>query len=171
MPDYSKESVYASDVKKLITWYNTLMKYNVDLEEEEGQDEEPGEEEIKDAEETKTEAATETELKKGRKSKLENKGHSDTRERALSISWSSCWAFLGSFSFLIVFGAILGIGLFEFYRMVEKDTSRDQQDIQYRVGYIDLFIGVPFYRGDFNIRSAYPDSSLLAHSYSIRPIY
>ena len=60
LPDYSKESVYASDVKKLITWYNTLMKYNVDLEEEEGQDEEPGEEEIKDAEETKTEAATET---------------------------------------------------------------------------------------------------------------
>ncbi|MFA5649700.1 MAG: phosphatidate cytidylyltransferase [Proteiniphilum sp.] len=29
----------------------------------------------------------------------------------------------GRFSFLAVFGAILGMGLFEFYRMVEKDTS------------------------------------------------
>lgn len=29
----------------------------------------------------------------------------------------------GRFSFLAVFGAILGSGLFEFYRMVEKDTS------------------------------------------------
>ena len=29
----------------------------------------------------------------------------------------------GRTTFLIVFGAILAIGLFEFYRMVEKDTS------------------------------------------------
>jgi phosphatidate cytidylyltransferase len=29
----------------------------------------------------------------------------------------------GRFSFLAVFGAILGVALFEFYRMVEKDTS------------------------------------------------
>jgi CDP-diglyceride synthetase len=31
--------------------------------------------------------------------------------------------FGGRFSFLAVFGAVLGVGLFEFYRMVEKDTS------------------------------------------------
>lgn len=35
LPDYSKESVYASDVKKLISWYNLLMKYSIDLDEEE----------------------------------------------------------------------------------------------------------------------------------------
>lgn len=29
----------------------------------------------------------------------------------------------GRFAFLVVFGSILGMGLFEFYRMVEKDTS------------------------------------------------
>ena len=29
----------------------------------------------------------------------------------------------GRFSFLAVFGSILGVALFEFYRMVEKDTS------------------------------------------------
>lgn len=29
----------------------------------------------------------------------------------------------GRFSFMVVFGAILGVALFEFYRMVEKDTS------------------------------------------------
>lgn len=29
----------------------------------------------------------------------------------------------GKYSFLIIFGAIIGFGLFEFYRMVERDTS------------------------------------------------
>ncbi len=33
LPDYSKESVYAGDVKKLISWYNILMEHNIDLEE------------------------------------------------------------------------------------------------------------------------------------------
>ncbi|MDD4777884.1 MAG: DUF5606 domain-containing protein [Fermentimonas sp.] len=35
LPDYNKESVYASDVKKLISWYNILMEHNIDLEETE----------------------------------------------------------------------------------------------------------------------------------------
>lgn len=35
LPDYSRESVYASDVKKIISWYNILMENGVDLEEEE----------------------------------------------------------------------------------------------------------------------------------------
>lgn len=35
LPDYNKESVYASDVKKLISWYNTLIDRNIDLEEAE----------------------------------------------------------------------------------------------------------------------------------------
>ncbi len=34
LPDYSRESVYASDVKKLVSWYNLLMEYNIDLEED-----------------------------------------------------------------------------------------------------------------------------------------
>lgn len=35
LPDYSRESVYASDVKKMISWYNILMENGISLEEEE----------------------------------------------------------------------------------------------------------------------------------------
>ena len=31
LPDYSKESVYASDVRKLVSWYNILVEKNIDL--------------------------------------------------------------------------------------------------------------------------------------------
>jgi hypothetical protein len=34
LPDYDAEKVYASDVKKLIAWYNILIENNIDLEEE-----------------------------------------------------------------------------------------------------------------------------------------
>lgn len=34
LPDYSRDSVYASDVKKIISWYNILVEYGIDLEEE-----------------------------------------------------------------------------------------------------------------------------------------
>src|SRR5690554_3609292 len=34
LPDYNKESVYTSDVKKIISWYNILMENNIDLEKE-----------------------------------------------------------------------------------------------------------------------------------------
>lgn len=33
LPDYSRDSVYAGDVKKLISWYNILIEHNIDLEE------------------------------------------------------------------------------------------------------------------------------------------
>ena len=35
LPDYSRESVYASDVKKMIAWYNILVENDIDLDEEE----------------------------------------------------------------------------------------------------------------------------------------
>ena len=35
LPDYNRESVYASDVKKIISWYNILLENQIDLEEEE----------------------------------------------------------------------------------------------------------------------------------------
>ncbi|MGI6073118.1 MAG: DUF5606 domain-containing protein [Fermentimonas sp.] len=35
LPNYSKESVYASDVKKIINWYNILVENGIDFEEEE----------------------------------------------------------------------------------------------------------------------------------------
>lgn len=38
LPDYSRESVYASDVKKIISWYNLLTEHGVDFEEEEKKD-------------------------------------------------------------------------------------------------------------------------------------
>lgn len=51
----------------------------------------------------------------------------------------------GRFSFLIVFGAILGIGLFEFYRMVEKDTSHAISKIFNIVSGILIFYSVFLY--------------------------
>jgi len=38
LPDYSKESVYASDVRKLVSWYNILVEKNIDLDEVETTD-------------------------------------------------------------------------------------------------------------------------------------
>lgn len=35
LPDYSRDSVYAGDVKKIISWYNILTEHNIDLEEAE----------------------------------------------------------------------------------------------------------------------------------------
>jgi hypothetical protein len=34
LPDYDTEKVYASDIKKLISWYNILVEHNIDLEEQ-----------------------------------------------------------------------------------------------------------------------------------------
>ncbi|MDR0332189.1 MAG: DUF5606 domain-containing protein [Dysgonamonadaceae bacterium] len=34
LPDYDTEKVYASDIKKLISWYNILIEHNIDLEEQ-----------------------------------------------------------------------------------------------------------------------------------------
>ncbi|WP_352423618.1 DUF5606 domain-containing protein [Proteiniphilum sp.] len=51
LPDYSRDSVYAGDVKKMISWYNILTEHNIDLEEAE------------EAEETKEEASAESETK------------------------------------------------------------------------------------------------------------
>lgn len=34
LPDYDKEKVYASDIKKLISWYNILIDNNVDFEDD-----------------------------------------------------------------------------------------------------------------------------------------
>ena len=39
LPNYNKESVYTSDVKKIISWYNILMENDIDLEEEETSEE------------------------------------------------------------------------------------------------------------------------------------
>ncbi len=44
LPDYDKDRVYVSDIKKLINWYNLLIEYKLldpeDLKEEEGQEKE-----------------------------------------------------------------------------------------------------------------------------------
>lgn len=34
LPDYDKERVYASDIKKIISWYNIVVENNIDLDEE-----------------------------------------------------------------------------------------------------------------------------------------
>lgn len=34
LPDYDKERVYASDIKKIISWYNIIVENKIDLDEE-----------------------------------------------------------------------------------------------------------------------------------------
>ncbi len=51
----------------------------------------------------------------------------------------------GRFSFLVVFGAILGSALFEFYRMVEKDTSHDISKIFNILMGVIIFVSVFLY--------------------------
>lgn len=41
LPDYDTDKVYASDVKKLVSWYNILMQHNIDFEEEQPTEETP----------------------------------------------------------------------------------------------------------------------------------
>lgn len=44
LPTYDTEKVYASDVKKLVAWYNLLIEHNVDFETVEQEEEENTEE-------------------------------------------------------------------------------------------------------------------------------
>ena len=50
LPDYNRESVYASDVKKMIAWYNILIENDIDLDEEEEKDKKVTEEEEEEEE-------------------------------------------------------------------------------------------------------------------------
>ena len=53
LPTYDKEKVYASDVKKIISWYNLLIENNIDFETEET--------DAKNENDTETEATAEEE--------------------------------------------------------------------------------------------------------------
>lgn len=57
----------------------------------------------------------------------------------------------GRFSFLAVFGAILGSGLFEFYRMVEKDTAHAISKIFNILMGVVIFISVFLYLESIHI--------------------
>lgn len=57
----------------------------------------------------------------------------------------------GRFSFLAVFGTILGSGLFEFYRMVEKDTTHAISKIFNILMGVVIFISVFLYLESINI--------------------
>ncbi len=56
----------------------------------------------------------------------------------------------GRFSFLAVFGAILAAGLFEFYRMVEKDTSHAISKIFNILSGVIIFVSVFLYLENIN---------------------
>lgn len=58
LPDYSRESVYASDVKKMITWYNILVENNIDLDDDEEEGKEVTEEEGKEVTEEEEKEVT-----------------------------------------------------------------------------------------------------------------
>ena len=55
LPTYDKEKVYASDIKKIINWYNLLIENNIDFEVEEDIVEENPKETTKENEETSPE--------------------------------------------------------------------------------------------------------------------
>lgn len=58
LPDYDRDRVYVSDIKKVVQWYNLLHKFdmlNFDEEEESDAETETKEEEVKEAKETKAE--------------------------------------------------------------------------------------------------------------------
>lgn len=61
LPDYNRESVYASDVKKMIAWYNILIENDIDLEEEEDKDKDKKVTEEEEEEEEKKEVTEEEE--------------------------------------------------------------------------------------------------------------
>jgi len=66
----------------------------------------------------------------------------------------------GKFSFIIVFGMILGIGLFEFYRMMEKDTSHAISKIFNIVMGIIIFLSMFLYLEGIS-KIAFPVSTLV----------
>ena len=66
----------------------------------------------------------------------------------------------GRFSFVIIFGSILGISLFEFYRMMEKDTSHAISKIFNIIMGVVIFISVFFHLEGISI-IALPISVLL----------
>lgn len=59
VPDYDKDNVYVSDIKKVILWYNTLQENNLLVFEDEDEEEQPDEKEVN--EETKTDEQPEKE--------------------------------------------------------------------------------------------------------------
>jgi hypothetical protein len=66
VPDYNKEKVYASDIKKILTWYNLLLKNElIDFTEEEV----PAESEVKTDEQQVAESAEATDKKPAAKAK------------------------------------------------------------------------------------------------------
>ncbi len=66
----------------------------------------------------------------------------------------------GRFSFVIIFGSILGLGLFEFYRMMEKDTSHAISKIFNIVMGVVIFFSVFLYLEEISL-IALPISVLL----------
>ena len=62
LPDYDKEKVYTSDIKKLLKWYNQLVKSNLlDPEELKKKEEETTEEVVEEKAEKKTKKAAKSE--------------------------------------------------------------------------------------------------------------
>ncbi len=76
LPEYDKERVYPSDIKKIFSWYNLLLKHNlIDLEEE-------NKEEVKKKDQTveqKVEAAETKEANSIKEKKEEESNKSETK--------------------------------------------------------------------------------------------
>ncbi len=80
LPDYDRDRVYVSDIKKVVQWYNLLHKFemlNFDEEEEEKADEDP-KADNNDKKENQAEAKKEKEEKTAKKEKPEAKKKTKT---------------------------------------------------------------------------------------------
>jgi hypothetical protein len=77
VPDYSREKVYVSDIKKIVHWYNILLKKNMLVKEEPEKKEEAAEvkvEEAKGSVQETSAASPEKKKKKAKPSGEKNKG-------------------------------------------------------------------------------------------------
>ncbi|NDW19063.1 hypothetical protein D0T53_09075 [Dysgonomonas sp. 216] len=63
LPTFDRERIYNADIKKLISWYNTLIENNIDFETEDAKDE------AAESVEAKTEAPAAEEVKAEKKTK------------------------------------------------------------------------------------------------------
>lgn len=78
LPDYDKERVYVSDIKKVISWYNLLIEYELLDPNEEDEDEKDDAGEKKESEQKKTTTETKSGVKSEKKPATKNSGPKTT---------------------------------------------------------------------------------------------
>ena len=84
LPDYDRDRVYVSDIKKVVQWYNLLHKFDMlNFDEEEEETEEKAEEKVeaKEEKETKKEAKPKAETAEKKKPAPKKKPAAETKKK------------------------------------------------------------------------------------------